>query len=119
MIFHCTLVAVTLGQSTWVPGSTPGGRLIELATDVPDACPGADLEAAIARCYGTGPLFVRGARVAAMTVTTASLVHGAVLVENFVLVGQFRAGWQLPVQLRGPGARSLPRCCWPWTAAPA
>ena len=83
MIFHCTLVAGTLGQSTCGPGSTPGGRLIELAAEVPDACPGADLEAAIARCYGTGHLFVRGSRVAAMTVGTAPLVHGAVLVENF------------------------------------
>jgi len=85
MIFHCTLVAGPLGQSTLVPGSTPRGRLIELATEVPDACPGADLEAALARCYGTGELFVRGARVAAMTIGTAPLVHGAVLVENSVL----------------------------------
>ena len=59
MIFHCTLVPCTFLQSTAASGPTPNGPLVELAVEVPDQCPGADLEAAIARRYGPGELFVR------------------------------------------------------------
>ena len=97
MIFHCTLVPGTLASGTLMherprSGSTPDGQLIELSVEVPDACPGADLEAAIARRYGTGGLSVRGAPVAAMTVGEPPLVQGAVLVESAVLVERCRAG---------------------------
>ena len=102
MIFHCTLMPDVRMQrplvpgtvmpgtampSTVVPSPTPDGPLVELAVEVPDPCPGADLEAAIARRYGTGGLFVRGAPVAAMTVGAAPLVHGAVLIDAAVLAG--------------------------------
>lgn len=106
MILHCTLARCALTS-----GSTPDGQLIELAVQVPDRCPGADLEAAIARRYGTGGLSVRGAPVAAMSVGVPPLVQGAVLVEG--------AGASLPRQGRprtatllltvdsGPGAGTL------------
>ena len=96
MIFHCTLALCTrLPGTDWQDaplqrgprsGSTPEGQLIELSVEVPDPCPGADLEAAIARRYGTGELSVRGAPVAAMTVGAPPLVPGAVLVETAVPV---------------------------------
>ncbi len=90
MIFHCTLVPSTLVPSTLmqnapISGSGPDGQLIELSVEVPAPCPGADLEAAIARCYGTGGLSVRGVPLAAMTVGVPPLVPGAVLVESAVL----------------------------------
>ena len=109
MIFHCTLVPSmpmqrTLVPSTFVPCPTPDGPLVELAVEVPDPCPGADLEAAIARRYGTGELFVRGAPVAAMTVGVAPLVHGAVLVDAAVLVGGARlVGGSAATIRSGPG----------------
>ncbi|SDK77500.1 FtsK/SpoIIIE domain-containing protein [Arthrobacter sp. ok362] len=96
MIFHCTLAPRTLAPSTLVPstlmqstptsGSTPDVQLIELSVEVPEPCPGADLESAIARRYGTGGLSVRGVPLAAMIVGEPPLVPGAVLVENAVLV---------------------------------
>ena len=79
-------VPSTLMQSAPAAGSTPDGQLIELSVEVPEPCPGADLEAAIARRYGTGGLSVRGAPLAAMTVGVPPLVQGAVLVESAVLV---------------------------------
>ena len=81
MIFHCTLALCTFPS-----GSTPVGQLIELAVEVPHRCPGADLEAAIARRYGTGGLSVRGAPVPALTVGVPPLVPGAVLVASAALV---------------------------------
>ena len=95
MIFHCTLVPCTLApstlpSSTLVQGaprsaSTPDGQLIELSVEVPERCPGAKVEAAIALRYGTGGLSVRGEPLAAMTVGEPPLVQGAVLVESAVL----------------------------------
>ena len=91
MIFHCTLVQDTLVQdtpvqgslrrSTFEPGSTRVASSSSWPSEVPDTCPGADLEAAIGRRYATGRLFVRAPRVAALTVGTAPLVPGAVLVR--------------------------------------
>ena len=87
MIFHCTLVPSTLTQgapmqSTPRSGSRPDGQLIELSVEVPEPCPGADLEAAIARRYGTGGLSVRGVPLSAMTVGVPPLVPGVVLVAS-------------------------------------
>ncbi|MGO4803631.1 FtsK/SpoIIIE domain-containing protein [Arthrobacter sp. 2MCAF15] len=121
MIFHCTLVPRTLvpcGLTPSVPtpptptsGSTPDGQLIELAIQVPDRCPGADLEAAIARRYGTGGLSVRGAPVAAMSVGVPPLVHGAVLVEGAAASGSVQGRPQAATLLLtvegGPGAGTL------------
>ena len=84
MIYHCTLAPSSLMQRAPAAGTTPDGQLIELSVEVPDPCPGADLEAAVARRYGTGELSVRGAPVAAMTVGVPPLVQGAVLVEGAV-----------------------------------
>ncbi len=121
MIYHCTLVPSSLMQSAPAAGSTPDGQLIELSVEVPDPCPGADLEAAVARRYGTGELSVRGAPVAAMTVGVPPLVHGAVLVESAVLVegAGLRDGIGRGIPLRAGPTGTLPRCCSPWTAVPA
>ncbi|MFF2245187.1 FtsK/SpoIIIE domain-containing protein [Arthrobacter sp. NPDC058130] len=106
MIFHCTLA-----QCTFSSGSTLDGQLVELAVEVPDRCPGTDLEAAIARRYGTGGLSVRGAPVAAMSVGVPPLVQGAVLVEGAEV---FRSGQAQPRTATllltvdsGPGAGTL------------
>ena len=50
MLLHCTLVPA--------PGSALTSGPVELAIELPASCPGADLEAAIARRYGTGALTV-------------------------------------------------------------
>ncbi|SDL89247.1 DNA segregation ATPase FtsK/SpoIIIE, S-DNA-T family [Arthrobacter sp. ov407] len=109
MIFHCTLVPSTLVpstlmQSTPISGSRPDGQLIELSVEVPEPCPGADLEAAIARRYGTGGLSVRGVPLAAMTVGVPPLVPGAVLVDGAVLVaGAGRVNGAVATSRSGPG----------------
>ena len=54
MIYHCTLAPSSLMQRAPAAGTTPDGQLIELSVEVPDPCPGADLEAAVARRYGPG-----------------------------------------------------------------
>ncbi|MCU1547518.1 MAG: hypothetical protein JWO29_469 [Arthrobacter sp.] len=74
MMLHCTLVAA--------PGSALAGEPIELAVDAPADCAGADLQAALARRFGTGELSLRGAPVAVMTVGESPLVQGAVLVDG-------------------------------------
>jgi len=100
MIYHCTLAPSSLMQRAPAAGTTPDGQLIELSVEVPDPCPGADLEAAVARRYGTGELSVRGAPIAAMTVGVPPLVQGAVLVEGAGLVTGSGAAFR-----SGPGQR--------------
>lgn len=75
MLLHCTLVSA--------PGSAALSRQpVELAVELPAGCPGADLQAAVSRRYGTGGLFVQGAPLAGLTVGVAPLVHGAVLIDG-------------------------------------
>ena len=57
MMLHCTLVPA--------PGSALRSGPVELAVELPDRCPGADLQAAISRRYGTGELSVDRVPVAA------------------------------------------------------
>lgn len=98
MIFHCTLAPCTL-----MAGSTPDGQLIELSVEVPEPCPGADLEAAIARRYGTGGLSVRGAPVTALTVGVPPLVQGAVLVDGALADGAGVVNTSGAASRPGPG----------------
>ncbi|MET3949667.1 FtsK/SpoIIIE domain-containing protein [Arthrobacter sp. UYEF36] len=74
MMLHCTLVAA--------PGSALRSGPVELAIELPAGCPGADLQAAISRRYGTGALSVGRVPVAALTVGEGPLLHGAVLVDG-------------------------------------
>ncbi|MDD1477037.1 FtsK/SpoIIIE domain-containing protein [Arthrobacter sp. H16F315] len=74
MLLHCTLVPA--------PGSALTSGPVELAIELPASCPGADLEAAIARRYGTGALTVDRVPVAALTSGKVPLVAGAVLVDG-------------------------------------
>ena len=60
MMLHCTLVPA--------PGSALPSGPLELAIEMPAACPGAELQAAISRRYGTGELTVDRVPVAAFTV---------------------------------------------------
>ena len=74
MMLHCTLVAA--------PGSVLRSGPVELAIELPAGCPGADLQAAISRRYGTGALSVGRVPVAALTVGEGPLLQGAVLVDS-------------------------------------
>jgi S-DNA-T family DNA segregation ATPase FtsK/SpoIIIE len=74
MMLHCTLVPA--------PGSALAGEPVELAVAVPADCAGLHLQEAVSRRYGTGELSVDGCPLAALTVGTAPLVHGAVLVDG-------------------------------------
>ena len=74
MMLHCTLVAA--------PGSALRSGPVELAVELPDSCPGADLQAAISRRFGTGTLSVGRLPVAGLHVGEGPLVQGAVLVDG-------------------------------------
>lgn len=74
MMLHCTLVPA--------PGSALTSGPLELAIDVPAGCPGAELQAAISRRYGTGELTVDRVPLAALNVGQDPLVHGAVVVDG-------------------------------------
>ena len=74
MMLHCTLVAA--------PGSALRSGPLELAIELPDRCPGADLQAALSLRYGTGTLTVGRVPVAALEVGVGPLVQGAVLVDG-------------------------------------
>ncbi|BCW67729.1 hypothetical protein NicSoilB4_24920 [Arthrobacter sp. NicSoilB4] len=78
MMLHCTLVPA--------PGSALPSGPLELAIELPDTCPGAELQLAISRRYGTGELTVDRLPVSAFTVGEGPLVDGAVLVDRPVLV---------------------------------
>ncbi|KRE79893.1 hypothetical protein ASG71_07595 [Arthrobacter sp. Soil763] len=74
MLLHCTLVR---GPAAALPGPVE-----ELSIDLPAGCPGADLEEALARQFGTGVLSVAGVPVRALTAGERPLVAGAVLVDG-------------------------------------
>lgn len=96
MMLHCTLVAA--------PGSALRSGPVELAIELPEGCPGADLQAALSRRYGTGTLSVGRMPVAALRVGDGPLVQGAVLVDGAAPDG---ARDRTPLALAvhsGPGA---------------
>ena len=96
MMLHCTLVAA--------PGSALRSGPVELAVELPERCPGAELQAAISRRYGTGTLSVGRVPVAVLTVGEGTLVPGAVLVDGEVpAAGSTMAPLALAVH-SGPGA---------------
>ncbi|MCB5292638.1 FtsK/SpoIIIE domain-containing protein [Arthrobacter sp. SO3] len=74
MMLHCTLVPA--------PGSELTSGPLELSIEVPADCPGAELQAAISRRYGTGELTVDRVPLAALRVGRAPLVQGAVMVDG-------------------------------------
>lgn len=74
MMLHCTLVAA--------PGSALRAGPVELAIELPDRCPGADLQAVLSRRYGTGTLSVGRVPVTDLKVGEGPLVQGAVLVDG-------------------------------------
>lgn len=101
MMLHCTLVAA--------PGSALRSGPVELAIELPDRCPGADLQAALSRRYGTGVLSVGPVPVTALEVGEGPLVQGAVLVDGVVPAGIAPAADRTAAPLAlavhsGPGA---------------
>lgn len=76
MMLHCTLVGA--------PGSSLAAEQVELALELPEGCPGPELQSAVSRRYGTGALTVDGVPLDALTAGEPPLVHGAVLVDGFV-----------------------------------
>ena len=103
MILHCTLVPA--------PGSTLPAGPVELALEVPAECPGAVLQEAISRRYGTGQLSVDGSPVRALRTGAAPLRNGAVLVDGAPPPGTRRgvpaAGQLLLAVHSGPGAGTI------------
>lgn len=96
MMLHCTLVPA--------PGSGLLTGPLELAIETPDPCPGAELQAAIARRYGTGELTVNRVPVAACTVGEVPLADGAVLVDGAVPAATPDAAPLVLAVHSGPGA---------------
>ncbi|MDR7083065.1 S-DNA-T family DNA segregation ATPase FtsK/SpoIIIE [Arthrobacter ginsengisoli] len=96
MLLHCTLVPA--------PGSALTSGPVELAIEVPAACPGAELQAAISRRFGTGDLTVDRVPVAGLDVGEAPLVHGAVLVDGAVPAAPMQAAPLILVVHGGPAA---------------
>ncbi|MGM7777889.1 FtsK/SpoIIIE domain-containing protein [Arthrobacter sp. KNU-44] len=72
MAFHCTLV--------WGPLALRQGGPIELTIAAGNGTPGAVVEAAVAAEFGSGKLAVEGLPLGGLTVGSAPLMSGAVLV---------------------------------------
>lgn len=72
MAFHCTLV--------WGPLALRQGGPTELTIAAGNGTPGAVVEAAVAAEFGTGKLAVEGLPLSGLTVGSAPLMSGAVLV---------------------------------------
>lgn len=86
MELQCTLVRSPAVVSA---GHFPAAP-VELTVAAPDGCPGADLEAELSRSFQTCGLTVAGLPLAGLTLGTAPLVNGAVLVDG-------------PAGISGPG----------------
>ncbi|MEW1820489.1 FtsK/SpoIIIE domain-containing protein [Arthrobacter sp. NPDC080031] len=74
MTFHCTLVRA--------PRALQQGEPIELTMAADNGTPGAVVEAAVAAEFGTGKLAVDGLPLSGLTVGSAPLMSGAVLVDG-------------------------------------
>lgn len=74
MTLHCTLVRG--------PGAVRSDAAVELTVRVRPGCPGAELDRAVARAFGTRELTVNGLPLGTMTVGEVPLVNGAVLVDG-------------------------------------
>ncbi|WP_284988470.1 FtsK/SpoIIIE domain-containing protein [Arthrobacter sp. efr-133-TYG-120] len=74
MTFHCTLVRA--------PGALRQSEPIELTMAAGNGTPGAVVEAAVAAEFGTGKLAVDGLPLGGLTVGSAPLISGAVLVDG-------------------------------------
>lgn len=79
MLLQCTLVRG--------PGAAQATGPVELTIELPAGCSGADVEAAMARRFGTGMLSVAGLPLAGLTAGAEPLVNGAVLVDGAGVVG--------------------------------
>ncbi|HEX9087936.1 MAG TPA: FtsK/SpoIIIE domain-containing protein, partial [Arthrobacter sp.] len=96
MMLHCTLVPA--------PGSALKCGPRELAIDVTAGCPGAVLQEAVSRRYGTGALTVDRVPVAALSVGQGPLVQGAVLVDGAAPAAALDAVPLVLAVHSGPGA---------------
>ncbi|MGO4120304.1 FtsK/SpoIIIE domain-containing protein [Arthrobacter sp. YAF16] len=74
MLLQCTLVRGPVAAQPGMP--------VELSIELPAGCPGAELESALARKYGTVRLTVDGSPLDALTAGNAPLVNGAVLIDG-------------------------------------
>lgn len=74
MTFHCTL--------TGSPKSPLAGPPLELSVTAPPGTPGARIHAELVRTFGTGTVSVGGQDLRSLTLGTAPLVTGALLVDG-------------------------------------
>src|SRR5688500_14041985 len=74
MTFHCTL--------TGSPQSPLAGPPLELSVTAPPGTPGARIHAELVRTFGTGTVSVGGQDLRSLTLGTAPLVTGALLVDG-------------------------------------
>ncbi|KRE50347.1 hypothetical protein ASG92_08625 [Arthrobacter sp. Soil736] len=104
MTLHCTLVRG--------PGAVRSDAAVELTVRVRPGCPGAELDRAVARAFGTRELTVNGLALDAMTVGEVPLVNGAVLVDGRRMRARPRPGPDASAALllavhSGPGAGTI------------
>ena len=74
MTLHCTLIRS--------PQSPLAGPPLELSVTAPPGTSGATIHAELARTFGTGAVFVGGEDLCSLSLGTAPLVTGAVLVDG-------------------------------------
>lgn len=74
MLLQCTLVRG--------PAAALAGAPVELSVELPAGCAGSELEAAMARKFGTLGLTVNGFPINSLTAGHSPLVNGAVLVDG-------------------------------------
>lgn len=74
MKLHCTLVRS--------PGSGRQELPLELTINAPEGTTGEDVHAQLIQKFGTGPISIQGKHINFMSVGTAPLVNGAILVDG-------------------------------------
>ncbi|WP_461171842.1 FHA domain-containing protein [Arthrobacter sp. Z1-9] len=88
MKLHCTLVRS--------PGSGLQDPPLELTINAPEGTTGEDVHAQLIRKFGTGPVSIQGKDIDSLSVGTAPLVNGAILVDGDCLRNVKKSRGRMP-----------------------
>ncbi|WP_163162325.1 FtsK/SpoIIIE domain-containing protein [Arthrobacter sp. Alg241-R88] len=88
MKLHCTLVRS--------PGSGLQESPLELTIDAPEGTTGEDIRVRLIQRFGTGPISIQGKDIDSMSVGTAPLVNGAILVDGACHRNALKARRRMP-----------------------